>query len=828
MSTDVEAIRTAVDLVDVVGRYLQLTKVGGEFRGLCPFHDDKNPSLTVNQAKQVWACFACGAHEQHGADVFGFVRSYENCTFPEAIAKLQNGSGGNGAHAPERKALQKPPPRKTFPPPAGEMPDMVHQDLGIPVKVWTIRTREGAAYFHEARYMVGEEKHTRFFTWGQHGSEPPRWECRHPNNPRPFYGLEFIDKLGRDGNVPQVMIHEAPKKAEAARALFPGQIHLGMVGGAHQAANMDVSLLKGRRCLLVPDNDVAGREAMQRLALRLQDAGAAEVKVVDTETLPDGSLAPAGWDLADAVGWTSEIALQWARARLQVPVQAAPGAAAVSVPPPTSTPAAAPNAPERDPSPEPPPEGSEAKPPKKTKPRLAAVDGNAVRKPWAKAELEPEVIPALSEFGLKDRFVDQHGQDWRFTPSWQTWFHWEGTQWKANDAWIWHGQQCCKAAMVEYFPDTTPSQRLKVGSLKTVKAMMGLAGGDPRIIVGADAWDEDPMLLGTPAGVIDLRTGELAEVQREQLISKQTKVSPAVGPHPWWDRVLARSNAPLDFLQRWCGYMLTGDTREERFFFIHGPGAGGKSKFLTAIGEILGDYRCNAKSETFMAKSHSDHPEEIARFVGARLVSASEIPDGSRWNEALITMLTGRDKVSARFMHKGTFEYYPQMKLVLVGNHRPALRSVGEEIRRRLDLLEWGGTIPESERVLDLPDKLREEYPAILAWMIEGCLAWQREGLGRPEQIQAATRDYLSAEDSLGAWIDDCVELKPGARTQSSAAYRSFRKWAENAGEYVPSQKRFTGSLRDRGFQTVKASGIYFLGFDLKQDTEYPASYMRD
>jgi len=312
MSTDAEreAIRRSVDIVQYISQYIQLTKIGSEFRGRCVFHEDHEPSLYVNGNKQIWACFACNQNEIHGSDIFGFVRSYFDCSFPEAIAKLQNGNGGAGKPiiAPPRK---KPPPRELLIPPDGSMPDMEREDLGGPVKVWTIRTRDGKPWFYEARYLVGGEKQTRFWTYGRYSdSDTPRWECKAPTNPRPFWGLEELDKRPNA----QVMIHEAPKKAEAARLLLPG-VHLGIVGGVYQVAHMDLAPLEGRRCILLPDNDEPGRHAMSRLAPLLWAAGAKEVKGIDPDTQPDGSVTPIGWDVADSTDWTPQVALAWAKAR---------------------------------------------------------------------------------------------------------------------------------------------------------------------------------------------------------------------------------------------------------------------------------------------------------------------------------------------------------------------------------------------------------------------------------------------------------------------------------------------------------------------------------
>src|SRR6185437_4865978 len=114
-----------------------------------------------------------------------------------------------------------------------------------------------------------------------------------------------------------------------------------------------------------------------------------------------------------------------------------------------------------------------------------------------------------------------------------------------------------------------------------------------------------------------------------------------------------------------------------------------------------------------------------AALRGARLVTATETEEGRRWAESRIKTLTGGDKIAARFMRQDFFEFLPQFKLVIAGNHKPGLRSVNEAIRRRFNLIPFTVTIPADERDEMLSDRLREEWPGILAWMVEGCVDWQ-------------------------------------------------------------------------------------------------------
>ena len=196
---------------------------------------------------------------------------------------------------------------------------------------------------------------------------------------------------------------------------------------------------------------------------------------------------------------------------------------------------------------------------------------------------------------------------------------------------------------------------------------------------------------------------------------------------------------------------------------------------------------------------------------GARLVTATETEEGRQWAESRIKQLTGGDRVSARFMRQDFFEFIPQFKLFIAGNHRPGLRSVDEAMRRRVNLIPFAVTIPAEERDSELTEKLKAEWPGILAWIVEGCLEWQTEGLAAPGAVTAATAEYLESEDAIAAWIDERCERDVSAWAGASALFAS---WARGAGEALGSQKKFSQKLAERKFPKHKMTaggGFYGL-----------------
>jgi putative DNA primase/helicase len=346
-----------------------------------------------------------------------------------------------------------------------------------------------------------------------------------------------------------------------------------------------------------------------------------------------------------------------------------------------------------------------------------------------------------------------------------------------------------------------------IASNKTVAAVYNLARSDRRIAASVEQWDSNPWLLNTPTGVVDLRNGQLRTHQLSDYMTKMTLVGPAPAGSDasvwsgFLDRIFARDPGLIAFVQRAVGYALTGSVRDHAIFFMYGTGANGKSVLVNTVRAMLGAYATSVPMDALTITPYPSHPTELADLAGARLVYASETEGGRRWAEARIKQLTGGDPIKARKMRQDFFEYQPQFKLFVAGNHKPSLTNVNEAIRRRLHLIPFDVTIPPAEQDRDLTDKLASELPVILSWAIRGCLEWQRIGLSPPSKVSAATNDYLAGEDTLAQWIGECCSTEPNDTSTSAVLFANWKSYAERAQERAGSQKSFVLRLEERKFK---------------------------
>jgi putative DNA primase/helicase len=420
------------------------------------------------------------------------------------------------------------------------------------------------------------------------------------------------------------------------------------------------------------------------------------------------------------------------------------------------------------------------------------------------ADTETSAIVSLTEDDIAEKFALKYQDRLRFDHHAKKWFEWTGFRWKVNETEM-------AFDFARHLCRELRGQSIRMASRKAAEGVEHMARKDQRLAVISDIWDQDPFLLGTPSGTVDLRVGELRPSKPADYITQLVTVSPAPKgtPCPVFCKFLGECTSGdlgfQRFLLQWAGYCLTGDTREQALVFVYGTGGNGKGVFVKVLTEIMGGYAKAAAMDTFVASKHHQHLTALAMLDGARLVTASETEQNQRWSEGRINQLTGNDPVTANYMRHDHFTFMPKFKLLFLGNHKPIIGAVNQAARRRYIVVPfvYKPQVPDKE----LEAKLRLEYPAILRLMIDGCLDWQANGLVRPGIVTATTSEYFEEQDLIGRWIEEKCDLGPGKIESATKLYASFREFAVASGEDPGSSTSFGSALSQRNFKKKKMNG---------------------
>lgn len=347
-------------------------------------------------------------------------------------------------------------------------------------------------------------------------------------------------------------------------------------------------------------------------------------------------------------------------------------------------------------------------------------------------------------------------------------------------------------------------------------------------------WDRDLMSLGCLNGVIDLKTGEHLPGKPEDYIKTfaQTEWKGLNAPCPTWEKFLEEvfiEKELIDYIQRLLGYGITGKTISHIIVILWGIGRNGKGTLLETLKFVLGNLVYKAESELLLDQRFqriSGAPNSgILALRGKRLVYVSETSEGRQLNTSRIKELVGGDTLNARALYaKHHVEFQPTHLLLLLTNHKPHAPAGDYALWQRVNLIPFTLSFvnnPEkiNERQADpnLPDKLKDEAPGILAWLVRGCLEWQRQGLNSPEIVTAATKAYRREEDLIGHFIADRCVVEKNIQVKAGELYHEYKAWAESMGHKRMSGTRFGKEMKER-FDSYKTNYTFYTGIGLLQE----------
>lgn len=409
--------------------------------------------------------------------------------------------------------------------------------------------------------------------------------------------------------------------------------------------------------------------------------------------------------------------------------------------------------------------------------------------------------PALTHVGVAERLVQLYSHHLLYVSDEGGWRLWRNQTW-VPDVQASH-VQCLLTRLTTEFQDRGHEARQSGNSdnaekLLTFARRLGsqtfldqcLRAAERQLVFAKTVSDFDchPDLIGLDQGrqVLSLSEGFVRPSRPRDLVTKSLAVSAygdsakAIRWRQFLDEVFLGDDDLIAFIHRWCGYLLSPSTGEHVFLFLYGDGRNGKSVFLNVLLALLGPAYGKSLGGSTLTKhrQESASSSELAELAGTRLAVSMETSEGVAFDEELIKTLTGGGLVRFRKLYANSIEFRTTFKLMMCGNHKPAIRGTDTGIWRRVRVVPFLRTFTDADVDLQLESKLLAERPHILAWMVEGYQSWARMGLGRPALVEDATKMYRSEEDILGAFLDETCELGASYQQATNPLHDAYRVWA--------------------------------------------------
>ena len=452
----------------------------------------------------------------------------------------------------------------------------------------------------------------------------------------------------------------------------------------------------------------------------------------------------------------------------------------------------------------------------------------------------PPEQPNFSDSGNSDRLLARYGENLRYDHNRRAWFVWDGRRFRLDTRnrvkTMARGvaQDLFVGAALE--KDDRQRKRILAWALQTenrnrrenlvavTEPVEGIASLTPD-------FDRDPWACNFHNGVLDLekeklhkqiQQGRPATPRREDMISKLCAAPyepEATCPQfmVFLERIFDGDKEILSYIQRMAGYFLTGITWERCFFLGYGPiGGNGKTTLSEVFRLMLGDYGQTAAVQTFLKGRSDKVRDDLAKLPGARVVCTPEPSANQQLDEATIKLWTGgEDEIQARPLYGKLFEFKPTGKLFMIANHKPVIRGTDNAIWDRVHLIPFDVSIPKPQRDKKLLQKLKAEFPGILAWAVRGCLDWQeRESLDPPSVVLSATDSYRNEMDRVKVFLAECCTLTPTSRIEPRKLHTVYREWCGQ--DWSLGFAAFGLRLQEQGFcQQRTEAARYWKGIGL-------------
>jgi len=429
---------------------------------------------------------------------------------------------------------------------------------------------------------------------------------------------------------------------------------------------------------------------------------------------------------------------------------------------------------------------------------------------------------------MAQEFVREHSENLRHVHG-LGWYWWARSRWKADDERvdIRAALETIKNAiralegMSGQERDDLYKDIKRTESASSIEGMLKIAGAMRPISVASNMLDADPYLFNTAEGTIDLRSGVIHPCSRYDLITKAAGAAPRDEHDPEWEKFIVRilpDEEVRSYVQRLIGYAMLGKVTEHIMPIFTGTGANGKGTLRDALMAAFGDYAIEVDPALLMESKHDRHGAFKMRLRGARLVFCSETEKGRRFAEATMKRLVGGDPIEANLMHKNPITFDPSHLLIMMTNHLPVVSGDDPAVWRRITVVPFDVVIPEDERDPELPDRLKQSPAAVMTWVYQGWIDYQKQGLNPPDAVRARTLKYQQDSDVLARFLAERTMSGHGF-VKARELFTAWSDWCrenKEPAEAIGSEVKFAESMLARGFEKKKAAaGMVYRGLML-------------
>jgi len=436
------------------------------------------------------------------------------------------------------------------------------------------------------------------------------------------------------------------------------------------------------------------------------------------------------------------------------------------------------------------------------------------------------ISPPFNDFGNACRLIALYGERIRYCHAFASWLTFTDSHWSVDrvDAARSLAQECMlEFARQALARSNEAASKFAGRCLNSQRLTAMLREAQPHLAITPEQLDTDSAVLNFLNGTVDLRTGELRRHSAGDYITKLVRYRYQPGTaYPRFTRFIQQMLPGLDdYLQRAIGYSLTGFTSEKAAFVCHGTGNNGKTTLLSTLLRILEDYAVLLQVDTLMVRRESNNTQaDLADLRGARFVMTSETEEGQRLAEGKLKRITqGMGRIKAVRKYENPIEFPETHKLWLDCNHRPGIRGRDNAIWNRLHLIPFQVTVSADECDRELPAKLLVEGEGILAWAVAGSVRWFREGLGKPDTVESAGREWRSESDQIRRFIEEICVAGEYSQSKARPLYIAYRRWADEAREHAMAESEFSNALGDLKYSKKHTkSGTVYQGIGFRAE----------